>query len=66
MYHLPMPTRENVYTRYPLEDKLGGGLLAAHSKFKEILDKPKNQLPEDVKKQIKKDIPGVLEQTLTK
>jgi trimethylamine--corrinoid protein Co-methyltransferase len=66
MYHLPMPTRENIYTRYPLEDKLGGGLFAAHKKFGEILNKPKRQLSDDVLKDIKENVSGILDKTLEK
>ena len=64
IYHLPLPTRENVYVRYPLEDEAGGGLLAAHRRYHEILERPRKRLPEDVQSEIKANIPGVLPQAL--
>ena len=49
-----------------LEDELGGGLLAAHNKLGEIYDKPKRQLSNEVLKEIKDNIPGILDKTLEK
>ena len=64
MYHLPLPTREAVYVRYPLEEQEGGALYAAHKKYHEIEKKPRNRLPDKVQEEILSKIPGVLPQTL--
>jgi len=64
MYHLPLPTREAVYVRYPLEDDDAGALYAAHKQYQEIMDRPRNQLPEEVQKEILSKIPGILSWTL--
>jgi trimethylamine--corrinoid protein Co-methyltransferase len=64
MYHLPLPTREPVYVRYPLEDEAGGGLLAAHRQYREIMALPRNPLPPQARKDIQSEIPGILPKTL--
>ncbi len=64
IYNLPIPTRDDVYTSYPLEDADGGALMAAHKKYKEILEKPRDTLDESVKKDIISGVPDVLEETL--
>ena len=64
MYHLPMPTKEDIYVCYPLENEEGGALMGAHEKYKEILQCPRNPLPEDMQEDIRKNVPGVLEETL--
>jgi len=64
VYHLPLPTREAVYVAYPLEGEDGDALRAAHERYREILDRPRNPLPAEVQKDIRKHVPGVLEQTL--
>jgi len=64
VYHLPLPTREPVYVRYPLEDEAGGGLLAAHRRYHEILQLPRNPLPEEVQEEITSKVPGILPKTL--
>ena len=65
IYHLPLPSRERVYVRYPLEHTDGGALYAAHERVKEILDRPRNHLPEDVRRDIAVRIPGVLPQSIS-
>ena len=65
MYHLPLPTREPVYVRYPLEDDEGGALRAAHRRYHEILELPRKPLPEEAQDEIRARVPGVLPQTLT-
>ena len=60
MYHLPLPTRDNVYVRYPLEDKDNGALYAAHQRYREIMKKPRNQLPKEIQQEITREIPGIL------
>jgi trimethylamine--corrinoid protein Co-methyltransferase len=64
MYHLPLPTRDPVYVRYPLEDEEGDALLAAHRRYHEILEMPRKPLPDSVRKEIADSIPGVLPATL--
>ena len=63
IYHLPLPTREKVYVKYPLEDEKGA-LHAAHLAYREILEKPYKQMDESVRKEIAERIPGVLPATL--
>lgn len=65
MYHLPMPTRDPVYPFYPLEDEAGGGLLAAHRKYKEIMSRPRNPLPAETLQAIQAEVPGILPATLS-
>lgn len=50
MYHLPLPSRDAVYSRYPLEDPEGGALLAAHRRFAEIEAMPGKTLPDDLRR----------------
>ncbi len=64
MYHLPMPTKDDVYVCYPLENDEGGALLAAHEKYNEILEKPRNPLPDAIKLELKEHVPGILDETL--
>jgi len=64
IYNLPLPTRDPVYVRYPLEDEAGDALLAAHRQYKEIMDRPRSPLPAEVREEISRTIPGVLEETL--
>jgi trimethylamine--corrinoid protein Co-methyltransferase len=64
IYHLPLPTLEPVYVRYPLEDEEGDALLAAHRRYQEILDRPRQPLPAEIQAEIKANIPGILPQTL--
>ncbi len=64
IYHLPLPTRDNVYVKYPLEDPEGDALYAAYKNYEQIKQMPANRLPDEVRKQIKSEIPGVLSKTL--
>jgi len=64
MYHLPLPTREPVYVRYPLEDEEGDALLAAHRRYQEIMAEPRNPLPDDVVEEIQAKVSGVLPMTV--
>jgi trimethylamine--corrinoid protein Co-methyltransferase len=64
VYHLPLPTRDSVYVRYPLEDEAGGGLLAAHRQYHAILERPRNPLAPDVQEEIVANVPNVMPQTL--
>ena len=65
MYYLPLPTRDDVYVRYPLEDEEGGALLAAHKRYHEILERPACNLSQEMQQEISDKIPGVLPKTLT-
>jgi hypothetical protein len=60
MYHLPLPTRDKVYPFYPLEDKGSGALHAAHQEYKKILGMERRQLPQAVREEIKKQVPGIV------
>jgi len=64
IYHLPLPTRDKVYVRYPLEDAEGGALRAAHNRYREIEETEHRQMPEDQRKQIEREVPGILPATL--
>jgi len=64
VYHLPLPTHEPVYVRYPLEDD-AGALHAAHKRYREILEMPRNHLPSEVQRDIATLIPGVLPECMT-
>jgi trimethylamine--corrinoid protein Co-methyltransferase len=64
VYHLPLPTREKVYIRYPLEAEEGGALVAAHKQYQEILAQPRKALPSKLCAAIRKHVPGVLEASL--
>ena len=65
MYHLPLPTREPVYAHYPLEDKEGDSLYAAHQRYREIMDMPRNNLPREILNEITAKIPNILTKTVT-
>ena len=64
MYHLPLPSRDKVYVRYPLENADGGALLGAHLRYREILDMPRNSLDAEIASELRAKIPGILPQTL--
>jgi trimethylamine--corrinoid protein Co-methyltransferase len=65
VYHLPLPTRQEVYVSYPLEDE-HDALHAAHRRYHEILDSPRRHLDDDLRAKIQDTIPGVLPETLGK
>jgi trimethylamine--corrinoid protein Co-methyltransferase len=64
IYHLPLPTREPVYVRYPLEDGEGDALFAAHRRYQEIMALPRKPLPKETQKELAAKVPGILPQTL--
>ena len=64
MYHLPLPTREPVYVRYPLEDPEGGALLAANRRYREIMELPRQPLPPEMQKAVTAHVPRVLPKAL--
>jgi hypothetical protein len=63
MYDLPLPSRDPVYARYPLEDDEAGALAAAHRQYREILARPRNRMPADLREEIVRGIPGILPAT---
>jgi len=64
MYHLPLPSRDPVYARYPLEDEDAGALAAAHRRYQEILGQPRKRMPAELRDEIILNIPGILPVTL--
>jgi len=64
MYHLPLPSRDPVYARYPLEDDESGALAAAHRRYTEILQQPRSEMPEETRSEILRAIPGLLPRTI--
>jgi trimethylamine---corrinoid protein Co-methyltransferase len=60
MYHVPLPTRDPVYVRFPLEDQAGGALAAAHRRYRECMQLPRHHLSPDLQRDITKRIPGLL------
>ncbi len=63
MYHLPLPSRESVYSRYPLEDD-AGALYAAHQRFREIAEVPRRSIPGEVREALRREVPNILPQTM--
>jgi trimethylamine--corrinoid protein Co-methyltransferase len=66
LYHLPLPTLEPVYVRYPLEDEEGGALRAAHLRYQDILTQPRQHLPKELLEEIQAKVSGILPQTLAR
>jgi trimethylamine--corrinoid protein Co-methyltransferase len=64
MYHLPLPSRDPVYSRYPLENDEAGALAAAHRRYREILASRRNELPVEIRNEIIREVPGILPATL--
>ncbi len=64
VYHLPLPTQEEVYMRYPLEGESGDALYEAHVQRKEIMEREKNQMPADTIEDIRKQVEGILPEAL--
>jgi trimethylamine--corrinoid protein Co-methyltransferase len=60
MYHLPLPSRDPVYARFPLEDPQGGALAAAHHRYQEILELPRKRMPAAMRDEILRNVPGLL------
>ncbi len=60
MYNLPLPSRDAVYARYPLEDAEGGALRAAHRRFSEIEALPQKALPDDLRRDVAAQFPQLL------
>jgi trimethylamine--corrinoid protein Co-methyltransferase len=64
MYYVPLPSRDPVYARFPLEDEEGGALAAAHRRYHELLQRPRKRLPAEVRSGILRDVPGVMGEAL--
>lgn len=65
MYDLPLPSRDPVYARFPLENDENGALYAAHCRRKELLENPHNQMPSDLREDISRHVPNLLKKTLS-
>ena len=65
MYHLPLPTRDHVYVRYPLECEEGGPLMGAQRRYRDIMEQiPRQTLDPQLCQDIRRHVPGVLDETL--
>lgn len=64
VYHLPLPTVDEVYMRYPLEGKSGDALFEAHLRRKEIMAMDRKKMSGDLVDDLRKQIPGLLNPTL--
>lgn len=64
MYHIPLPSREPVYARFPLEDAEGGALAAAHRRYHEILQRPRKKIPSELRNEILRNVPGLVYETV--
>jgi len=60
VYHLPLPSREAVYPRYPLEDDQAGALAAAQRQYHDILDRPRDPMPAEMQNDIAQNVTGML------
>jgi len=64
VYHLPLPTREqDVYVKYPLENDRDA-LYAAHQCYRDILERPRNHLPDEIRAEVSEHILGILPKCL--
>ena len=59
MYHIPLPSRDAVYARFPLENK-GGALRAAHDRRCELLATAYEVLSPEIRQDIARHIPNLL------
>lgn len=64
VYHLPLPTVDDVYMCYPLEGDSGDALYEAHLRRKEIMAMDRKKMSQELTADIKKNTPGLLEPTL--
>ncbi len=58
IYHLPQPSKEDVYIRYPLEN--GDSLSVAREKYREICKREQKNLDKNVRAQIEEQISGII------
>jgi trimethylamine--corrinoid protein Co-methyltransferase len=66
MYHVPLPSRDPVYARFPLEDEHGGALAAAHRRYRELLQLPRKRMPAELRGEIQHQISGLLPEALNR
>ncbi len=64
VYHLPVPSRERVYARYPLEHTEGGALRAAHDRRTEIASRPPAKLEQSLRSEVEREFADLLPRTL--
>jgi len=61
IYHLPLPTKENVYIKYPLDSEVfAGELYQAHKRKKELLEMAPAYLSKEIVEKIFRSVPGIL------
>jgi len=65
LYHLPLPSREDVYVRFPLEDPEGDTLRAAHEKVRNLSERPHKHLPGGLLRDLEARIDGILTAALS-
>jgi len=63
VYHLPLPSRDPVYVRYPLENERGA-LHAAHLRCGEILSAPRKPIDRQVQQRLRQEIANLLPDAL--
>jgi trimethylamine--corrinoid protein Co-methyltransferase len=64
VYNLPLPTQDReLYAHYPLEHE-HGALYAAHRRYRELLEQPRDTLDAGIQKEIAEHVPGVLAESL--
>ncbi|MBN1589338.1 MAG: trimethylamine methyltransferase family protein [Pirellulales bacterium] len=63
MYHIPLPSRDAVYARFPLEDEQGA-LHAAHLRRQELAATPRQTLPSEIQDEIRRHVPNLLDKAL--
>ncbi len=64
MYHVPLPSRDPVYARFPLEDEESGALAAAHRRYHELLQLPRKRMPAELRDDILQNVPGIMVEAL--
>jgi len=65
IYHLPQPSKEDVYIRYPLEGE-GNTLQIAHRKYREICGKEPKNLEREIREEVEAKIPGLVAESWSK
>jgi len=60
MYHIPLPSRDAVYSRFPLEGE-GGALRAAYDRRCELLSNPWGVLSPEIRRDIARHVPDLLQ-----
>jgi trimethylamine--corrinoid protein Co-methyltransferase len=60
MYHLPLPSRDPVYAKYPFEDDQAGALRAANQRFGKINNLPRKQIDAEIQRDLSARFEGLL------